>query len=224
MLEVKAIHLQTQEQHDAANIVFQEGKRLTKLVDDVYDTVDGEFKMLRKHVKEARDRDRTPFTKRTELINKGIVDWRKRKRIAAEHRAKQEAEVERKRLERVKKKEAERIRKLAEEAGSKSEAKRLETKAKQVEKTVVDTSDIVSKRLAETEDELGQGGVGTRTYWSATCDDIGKLVKACADGTQPVAALQVNQTYLNSMARAMKQNFSIPGCTVHSEEKARSGN
>lgn len=57
-------------------------------------------------------------------------------------------------------------------------------------------------------------GISTRTTYSAEVTDIDALIAAVAAGTVPRETLQVNQKFLNQMARALKQNLAYPGVRV----------
>jgi len=55
-------------------------------------------------------------------------------------------------------------------------------------------------------------GVSTQERWHAEVTDIKALCKAVGDGRASSELVTANMVALNSMARAMKQTFSIPGC------------
>ncbi len=54
-------------------------------------------------------------------------------------------------------------------------------------------------------------GVAFRDNWSAEVVNLMALVKAVASGAQPITYLQANQTALNQVARALKDQLTIPG-------------
>lgn len=54
-------------------------------------------------------------------------------------------------------------------------------------------------------------GISSRDNWTAEVTDMLELVKAVAAGQQPLSLLSVDQTKLNGMAKALKQDLMIPG-------------
>ena len=54
-------------------------------------------------------------------------------------------------------------------------------------------------------------GISHRETWSATVEDMGALIKAVADGLVSEQSLLPNRTWLNNVARGMRQDMSIPG-------------
>ncbi len=54
-------------------------------------------------------------------------------------------------------------------------------------------------------------GLKYTEHWSAEVIDLAKLVKAVAEGKQPITLLAANQTALNQMARAQKGAMNVPG-------------
>ena len=68
-------------------------------------------------------------------------------------------------------------------------------------------------------------GVSTSLRWHAEVTDIKALCLAVAQGRASSNLVQPNLPALNSMARAMKQTFSVPGCKAVSEatEAIRTG-
>jgi hypothetical protein len=62
-----------------------------------------------------------------------------------------------------------------------------------------------------------------RDNWGGQCDDLFKLVQAVAKDKSKLGLLQVNQTALNQMAKALKESFAIPGCRAVNNKVAASG-
>lgn len=58
-----------------------------------------------------------------------------------------------------------------------------------------------------------QGQVAKVSY-SAKVVDVKALIKAVADGRAPLAAIKVDDSYINGIARLDKENFSLPGCEL----------
>lgn len=54
-------------------------------------------------------------------------------------------------------------------------------------------------------------GLSSKKTYTAEVTDLMELVKAVAEGRAPIKALQADQKFLNQMATAMKDDYSIPG-------------
>lgn len=54
-------------------------------------------------------------------------------------------------------------------------------------------------------------GISTRDVWSGEVTNLLALVRTVAEGKAPLEFLTINPTFLNQMARAMKQNLRYPG-------------
>jgi uncharacterized protein (UPF0335 family) len=61
-------------------------------------------------------------------------------------------------------------------------------------------------------------GIARKTTWRGECFDKLALVKAVAEGKAPITLLDVNDSALNQMARAMKETLSYPGCRALEEK------
>ncbi len=61
-------------------------------------------------------------------------------------------------------------------------------------------------------------GVHTRTTWHAEVVDLAPLAKACAESGELLHLIEPNMTALNSMARTLKEGFSIPGVKAVAEQ------
>lgn len=65
---------------------------------------------------------------------------------------------------------------------------------------------------------LNLAGLKYTEHWSAEVTDLAKLVKAVAEGKQPITLLAANQTALNQMARAQKAAMNVPGVRAVKKE------
>lgn len=66
-------------------------------------------------------------------------------------------------------------------------------------------------------------GVSFRETWSVNPEiDVMQLAKAVVNGKVPVNAIVPNMTFLNSMARALKNGMNYPGVTVQMEKNVAS--
>ena len=66
-------------------------------------------------------------------------------------------------------------------------------------------------------------GVSTSLKWSAQVTNLSDLVKAIADGRQPITLIQPDMTVLNKLARALQGQMSVPGVKAVSESVVRAG-
>jgi hypothetical protein len=71
----------------------------------------------------------------------------------------------------------------------------------------VQVAPVVVQRTAPAATRLSAG----RSVWSAEVTNLMALVKAVAEGRQPITLLEPNMTALNGMARSLKSSLSIPG-------------
>lgn len=110
--------------------------------------------------------------------------------------------------------EAERQRKLA--------AEKLELKAEKAETAgKTEQADVLRMQAASTVvaapvsfEAPKAKGVSTKKTYSVEVVSLMDLVKAVAAGTVPIQALQADQTFLNKMAVAFKDDFDYPGCKL----------
>jgi hypothetical protein len=66
-------------------------------------------------------------------------------------------------------------------------------------------------------------GVSRRETWHAEVTDLRALVRAIADGTVPLAAIEANQRFLNIQARALRSELRYPGVRAVTERSIASG-
>ena len=60
-------------------------------------------------------------------------------------------------------------------------------------------------------------GGSIRENWKARCTDLKALIKAVAEGRAPSTLLLLNQSALDQLAKAAKQDFQVPGCQAYTE-------
>lgn len=66
-------------------------------------------------------------------------------------------------------------------------------------------------------------GLTSRDNWRAECTDLMSLVKAVAEGKAPVAYVTANDQVLGKMAKALKEQFVVPGVRCWPEKIKASG-
>lgn len=132
--------------------------------------------------------------------------------------------------------EAERKAREAYEAEQKIERERLEKEAREQQlqraldaekegdishaEAILDEPTVIEEPLAPPPSVMQAsaptrfaGSTGKTTY-SAKVTDFRALVKAVAEGKAPLEALQANESFINAQARAYKEGFNIPGCSL----------
>lgn len=71
----------------------------------------------------------------------------------------------------------------------------------------VNVAPVMVPKTAPTASRLSAG----RSIWSAEQVNLMMLIKAVADGKQPITLLEPNMTAINGIARSLKNGFNIPG-------------
>lgn len=122
-------------------------------------------------------------------------------------------------------------RRLDEQARQKAEDERIQ-QAAQMESQGVDVEtlnavldaplEVVSRPVAAPTYEKS-GAVVYRDNWSGECFDLLALVKAVAKDKSKIGLLQINQSALNQMAKALKDSMAVPGCRAVNNKVVASG-
>lgn len=188
------------EQYLASAGRLQAIKALSKKLDETFDP----------HIKRAFDAHRSlvaekkvhqqPLIEAEGHIKRAVLGYQQeqeRIRREAEAKAQEEARKEREKLEA-------RAAKAA-AAGKTEKAEALQQSA----------AAVVTPIITSTTPKVS--GISTRVTYKATVIDKLELVKACAAGTVPLNALDVNMPFLNNQARAMKETLAYPGVKVEQE-------
>lgn len=171
----------------AAKLIDEKRKVLTKPLDD--------------RKKEVMDSVR-PFTdalaSAETIFKNGMIGYdneqERLRRLA-------EAEAEEKR-----RKEQEKLEARAEKAEASGNSEKAEALREIAASTVVATPAVtVAPKVT---------GISSRKTYSAKVVNLMDLVKAVAEGKAPLNALQADQSFLNKMAVAFKENFDYPGCAL----------
>lgn len=118
-------------------------------------------------------------------------------------------EEERRRLAEIARKEAEE-RALA-------EAEALEKAGEHEEAQAVIEAPVYAAPPPIQKPAFKVDGRSFQTRWKATVTDFCKLVKYCAANPQFLHLVMANDSALNQMARALKQNMNIPGVSAQEE-------
>lgn len=110
----------------------------------------------------------------------------------------------------------------AEEAARK-ERERLEEQARKAEASgKSEKADALRENAAAVSTHVVQeapklAGVSVRTLWRAKVIDKRALVEAALNRSDVMSLIQVDETALNKLATALKENLSIPGVEAYSE-------
>jgi len=88
----------------------------------------------------------------------------------------------------------------AEQSGDKETAEAIITEPVQVAPVFVPKTAPAASRLS-----------AGRSVWSAEQVNLMLLVKAVAEGKQPLTLLEANMTAINGLARSLKSSFNVPG-------------
>lgn len=166
-------------------------RSMTRPIDDAKSRVMGFFK---------------PATERLEKAEAAI----KNAMIAFNRKREQERREAQARIDEAARKERERLAKLAEkqrESGKQERAAVTEQRAANVQP--VEVADAAPPKVE---------GVAMRTTWKAEVRDLAALVRSVAAGEHGIELLQPNMQVLNVLARAQKEELSIPGVAAVSEE------
>lgn len=121
-----------------------------------------------------------------------------------------QSEQERKQREEQARLEAEARKRAEDEAlalAAQAEAEGDKETAEAIIAEPVQVAPVVVPRTAPAASRLSAG----RSVWSAEVVSLMALVKAVAEGKQPITLIQANETALNGMARSLKSAMNIQG-------------
>lgn len=193
-----------------------------------------EFTLTLRAIKKEIDNTFDPIVKKAHEAHKEAVAQKKKVMEPVEHAQKI---IDKKigdfhaEQERIRKAEEDRLRREAEERARKEEEERRLEEASRYEQEgdtemaeaileapITPQAVIVPK--VESQAPKIEGLSVAKTY-KAEVVSLAQLVQAVAQGQAPIALLEVNQTALNGMARALKEAFCVPGCRVVVESSVR---
>lgn len=110
-------------------------------------------------------------------------------------------------------KAAEEARKEQEKLEAKAEKLAEKGKTEQAQALQMQAASVVAAPVAAAA-PVKVAGISKRISYSAEVNDIMALVQAVAAGQVPINAIQADTKFLNQMAKALKDNFSYPGCSL----------
>ena len=193
-----------------------------------------EFTLTLRTIKKEIDNTFDPIVKKAHEAHKEAVSQKKKVMEPVEQAQKI---IDRKigdfhtEQERQRKIEEDRLRKEAEERARNeeedrrlSEAVRMEAEGQtEMAQAILEAPiapPVVVVPKVETQAPKVEGLSVTKTY-RAQVTNFHALVQAVVQGRAPIGLLEVNQTALNGMARALKEAFSVPGCVVEVDTSVR---
>lgn len=149
------------------------------------------------------------LAKAEQVIKKGMVDYNailEKKRLEEQKRLDDEAE--KLRLEEVAK--AEQEKKDNPESGN--------TGPDMTADVVPDPMDAVVVPAVAKSTRPVVKGVSVKKIWSAEIVDEKKIIEGVLAGTIPMAAITINQSFFNTQAKALKEEFNYPGAVAKSRD------
>lgn len=202
--------------------LLKDANAYLKRVAEVFDPIDRAQIEARRVTIEQRKKLEAPAVAVKEALGKRLADYEKeqqRLRREEEERQRQERErLEAEERERVRQ-EQERLQREAEERALEEAAAAEAAGDTELAERIVATPPVVETpaprpvftppALVRTPPKVE--GVSFRDNWSAEVHDLAALVKAAAADPQYLGYLVANQTALNGVARALKDNLRIPG-------------
>lgn len=140
-----------------------------------------------------------------------------RKRQEEERKIREEEDRRRREEEARKREQEEKIRKAreAEEAGKQEEADEI-LDSVPLPEPPKPTPPPAPRTVVP--DKPKAEGASVNKYWSAEVVDVRLLCKAVADGVVPASFVKGNEPILNSVARADKEKFNVPGVRAVSRD------
>lgn len=123
--------------------------------------------------------------------------------------------------------EQERIRKEAEDLARKELEKAERARVKAIEKGDVEKVAKLEQKVVNIASTVAQAPAAPQTkgfyiteIWTANCVDLMAVVKAVAAGKQPISLLLFNQAEGDDLAKAHKENLSVPGVLAVKKDSA----
>ena len=193
-----------------------------------------EFTLTLRAVKKEIDNTFDPIVKKAHEAHKEAVAQKKKVMEPVEQAQKI---IDRKigdfhaEQERIRKAEEDRLRKEAEEQARKEEEERRLEEAARLEQegdsAMADAileapilpQPVVVPKVATQAPKVE--GLSVSKIYKGEVVNLAQLIQAVAQGRAPIGLLEVNQTALNGMARALKEAFNVPGCRVVVESSVR---
>lgn len=198
-----------QQSYDFAVAARVDGKAWLKDANDWFDSIQKPAYEAYKGILDKRKQVCDPVDKQIAAINRALIDWdaeQERQRLVEQRRL--EAE-ERARIEEERLQTAVELEQNGADAESVSEF---------LSAPVVSSVPVVAARTYEK-----SNAVVYRDNYSGEVTNLLALVKYVAKNPNFIGLLQINQTALNSQAKALKETMSIPGVRAVNNRVVASG-
>ena len=194
--QAKALTVSTNEQYEQGEGLLATCKQLETEIHAAFDGIVDKAHQAHKEAVAQRKKYLDPIEEGRRILKGKMIAYQDtQERIRREEQARLEQEA-RKRAE----DEQIAIAAQLEKEGDKETAEAVLSEPVQV-------APVVAQRTAPAASRLSAG----RSVWSAEVTNIMALVKAVAEGKQPITLIQANETALNGMARSLKGSMAIPG-------------
>ena len=187
-----------------------------QIVGSVFKDATANIKNLEEHMDGPIKDAHAKHKRLTELRNKLTAPFKQIKADADSKLTTYRREQQAKAAEEQRKADEE-ARKRAEDARL-AEAEALALSGKREQAEAVLDAPIMPEPVAPPPPIATVEGVSSRRTYSAEVVDMRKLCAAIAEGKAQVEFVTANQTVINSMARALKNNFCVPGIKVVMKE------
>lgn len=171
----------------------------------------------KKRIMELFERPRSVLVRAEAALKASLLTWQdsERKRLEAERKAQEEALRKQQEAMRRQQEEAERKAKEAAASGDTTAAVEAEAQAQAIAATA---EAVAHMAPAVTAAPAKIAGVSTREDWKCELVDLMTLVKAVAAGEASIELLEFNQKEANKRAKALKQEFKVPGLRAYAEQ------
>jgi len=218
--QAKLIIVRDQTTLSKANEFFLIIRQLRKEVAEGYDDLIKKAHEAHKLALAKKAKYEAPLIEAETYLNGQVTAYHQE----IEKRRRQEEEMARQRaikeeMERRKKEEEDRLAQAAalEEVGAVEEAQAI------IDETIEENSKPVEVYTPPPETPKARlDGMTIVKYWSAEVTDLRALVKAVAEGKQPLVYLQANMPPLNRQAESLKEELRIPGVKAIWKSSAKS--
>lgn len=206
----QALTVTDQISHDRAADMVIEVVTLRRRIEEFWKPIKGAAKKAHQTAVDAEKRLLDPLQKAEAALKTGIGEWERRQKWLRQEEQRQLEEAQR---------QADEEARIARAHAAAANGAAQEAIEEILETPVVQAAAVVAPTFAKAK------GVATRTVWHAEVTDLRALCRAIADGKVAVVdgavaippLVQANLPVLNQMARALKENFAVPGCRAVAE-------
>jgi hypothetical protein len=228
----KALIVKDQASYNLATELYKAALAVEKAADDAHDPVVSHWHELHKSAVAAKKSDKDLATQAKTIAKSKASAWQdeqERIRLAEERRLQEEArkkaeeearilreaqESERKRLAAIEEEERLRLALEAKQFGATEEqvTEILDVPIHIPEPEPIIAAPVVMPTVAPTFEKAS--GFTVRWSYSAKIVNLAELVRAAATNPHFMQYIQAQEQAINALARASKEAFSLPGCSL----------